>query len=93
MSILMNKTRLTVVGMTIKKTPSSDFLISRSSDSTTGDADCTMCNSRSGSASDSAGGEVGLDERDRVETRGVGILMLGMTRWRVNADIDVVFPS
>jgi len=92
-SILMNKTRLTVVGMTIKNTPSSDFLINRSSDSTIGDADCTMCNSKSGSGSCSAGGDVGLDERENVETNGVGILMLGKTRWRVNADIDVVFPS
>jgi len=90
-SILMNCTRFTVVGITIRKTPISDFLISRSSDSTIGDADCTMCNSKSGSGS--AGGDVGLDERDRVEIRGVGTLMDGKTRWRVNADIDVVFPS
>ena len=91
MSILMNRTRLTVVGMTISRTPSSDFLINRSSDSTMGDADCTICSSTSGSGS--AGGDVGLGERDNIEIRGVGALMLGRTKWRVKADIEVVLPS
>jgi len=91
MSILMNWTRFTVVGMTISRTPSSDFLINRSSDSTIGDADCKICSSTSGSGS--AGGDVGLGERDNIETRGVGALMLGRTKRRVKADIDVVLPS